>query len=707
MKRHHGKTIWFTGLSGSGKSTISSRLETILESRGVPVVLLDGDLLRSGLNRDLGFSAKDRAENIRRAGETAKILSDAGHTVLAAFITPMEALRQAVRGLFNPGTFVEVFLSCPISVCEQRDPKGLYSLARSGKIPEFTGISSPFEPPVNSDLVVPTGEQTLEESAGCILDFLEKRFSDLRPLSIQARPRRSREKRVLVIGLDSVPPSLVFGDAGKSLPNLSALVDHGMSGTLKSTDPPITVPAWSTMTTGKDPGELGLYGFRNRTSHDYSEMGIADATDVEAPRVWDYLEKAGNQSILVGIPQTYPPRPHNGITVCGPFIPEHSSTFTFPADLGEKLGGFIGGDYFHDLKDFRTRDRARLLDDLHVMVERRFRLVRHFLVHRPWNFFMMVEMATDRLHHAFWRYANPDHHLYEAGNPFENVISDFYSRLDAYIGSLLALLNDDTTVMVVSDHGTRTMKGSVGINEWLLDNGFLVLQRQPDGEQPLSHDLVDWSRTVAWGEGGYYARVFLNVKGREPQGTIEPTELTTVKNRLAERLRRISDRNGTVVQNVVLKPEEIYRDCRRVPPDLIVYFDGLNRRSVGTVGLGEIFRTGNDTGPDDANHDADGIFIMARMSDLRNGVRMTRGIEGASIMDVTPTILREFGVPVPEGLGGKIIGAEGLECPAEKDSKIVVPAGPESCSPPAGTGCGYSAEEQEIIKKRLAELGYI
>lgn len=707
MKRHHGKTIWFTGLSGSGKSTISSRLETILESRGVPVVLLDGDLLRSGLNRDLGFSAGDRAENIRRAGETAKILSDAGHTVLAAFITPMEALRRAVRGLFDRGTFVEIFLACPVSVCEQRDPKGLYSLARSGKIPEFTGISSPFEPPTSSDLVVPTGDQTIEESTDCILDFLEKQFVDLRPLCVQTRPRRSREKRVMVIGLDSVPPSLVFGDAGKRLPNLNALVDHGLSGTLKSTDPPITVPAWSTMTTGKDPGELGIYGYRNRTSHDYSEMSVADAGQVEAPRVWDYLEKAGNQTILVGIPQTYPPRPHNGITVSGPFIPEHSSTFTYPADLGEKLKRFIGGDYIHDIKGFRTRDRTALLEDLYIMMERRFGLVRHLLIHRPWNFFMMVEMATDRLHHAFWRYSNPDHHLYEPGNPFEQVISDFYIRLDAYIGSVLALLNDETTVMVVSDHGTRTMKGSVGINEWLVENGFLVLCEQPGKEQPLSHDLVDWSRTVAWGEGGHYARVFLNVKGREPQGTIDPTEMQTVRNTLAERLRRISDPGGNVVQNIVLKPEEIYRDCTGIPPDLIIYFDGLNRRSAGTVGLGQIFRTGNDTGPDDANHDPDGIFIMSRMSDLRNGVRVARHVEDASIMDVTPTILRELGVPVAADLGGRIISADGLECPEERSPALVAPGAIDGCSSQSETRCGYSTEEREIIKKRLEELGYI
>jgi adenylylsulfate kinase len=179
MRCHTGMTIWFSGLSGSGKSTLSSLLKTVLESRAVPVILLDGDLLRSGLSSDLGFSREDRAENIRRAAEVAKILSDAGHTVIAAFITPLESLRKAVRGLFEPTRYVEIFLDCPLETCESRDPKGLYCRARAGDILDFTGIGSPFEQPSAPELVVPTGHQTVEESLGLVIGFLERRFPDL------------------------------------------------------------------------------------------------------------------------------------------------------------------------------------------------------------------------------------------------------------------------------------------------------------------------------------------------------------------------------------------------------------------------------------------------------------------------------------------------------------------------------------------------
>ena len=161
-------------------------------------------------------------------------LVDAGHTVLAAFITPLESLRQAVRGLFRPDAFVEVFLDCPLAICETRDPKGLYCRARKGEIPEFTGISSPFERPCASELVVPTGGQTVDESLDAILHFVGERFPHLALDGSSVRsqlPRRSQRK-MAVIGLDCVPPSLIFEEWGKDLCTLRALMEHGTWGSL-------------------------------------------------------------------------------------------------------------------------------------------------------------------------------------------------------------------------------------------------------------------------------------------------------------------------------------------------------------------------------------------------------------------------------------------------------------------------------------------
>ncbi|MFH1115239.1 MAG: adenylyl-sulfate kinase [Pseudomonadota bacterium] len=705
MIQHSGKAIWLTGLSGSGKSTLSQMLKDVLESRGVPVILLDGDLLREGLCRDLGFSAVDRAENIRRAGETAKLLSQTGLTVIAAFITPFESIRKAVRGIFEPGRYVEIFLDCPIAVCEERDPKGLYRRARSGEIPEFTGISSPFERPGAADLAVPTSVQTVEESLYVMVQFLERQFPDLRPSAVTSAANGRRGRKVAVLGLDCVPPHLVFQEAGEGLHNLRALMNHGVWGELRSTDPPITVPAWTTITTGRDPGELGIYGFRNRVDHGYDEMVVVNSLHVRVPRVWDYLEGIGKSSILLGIPQTYPVRPHNGITVSDFLSPDIESPAVFPESLSADLHNLSGGRYLGDVRDFRTADKDRLLEDLYTMADRRFTLASDLLIHRPWDFFMMVEIAADRLHHAFWRYGARDHRLYEPGNPYEKVIKEFYTFLDSRVGSLLALLSDDTTVLVVSDHGVQSMAGGVHINEWLIRNGYLTLGQQPGKGGGFSWSMIDWSRTRAWSEGGYYARVFLNVRGREPQGTVDPRDYESLRDELAEKLAFIPDEDGRPMENQVLKPQQVYRACNNVPPDLIVYFDGLKRRSVGTVGGGILSRE-NDRGPDDANHDFQGIFIGTRMSDLRSGKRNGTRVEGASCMDITPTILHELGIPRPADLGGRVIhlagGVPGAELQGEK--------GPGTRMPPqdhAREAEGYTPEEAEIVKKRLTDLGYL
>ncbi len=171
--------LWFTGLSGSGKSSIANALENALHVKGVHTYLLDGDNIRHGLNRGLGFSDEERVENIRRIGEVAKLFVDSGTIVLAAFISPFQNDRNQIRALVEEGEFIEVYIDTPLAICEQRDPKGLYHKARAGEIPEFTGISSPYEAPVNPELHVKTDTQDIEASVAQISDYLKaKGYTD-------------------------------------------------------------------------------------------------------------------------------------------------------------------------------------------------------------------------------------------------------------------------------------------------------------------------------------------------------------------------------------------------------------------------------------------------------------------------------------------------------------------------------------------------
>ena len=170
-----GVTIWLTGLSGSGKSTIAVAAEKVLLERGRAAYVLDGDNVRHGLNKNLGFSPEDRTENIRRIGEVAKLFTEAGIITLTSFISPYRSDRDAVREIMEAGAFIEVLVDASVETCESRDVKGLYKKARAGEIPEFTGISAPYEAPEKPELVLDTNTQSVEESVGSLIRFLEEK----------------------------------------------------------------------------------------------------------------------------------------------------------------------------------------------------------------------------------------------------------------------------------------------------------------------------------------------------------------------------------------------------------------------------------------------------------------------------------------------------------------------------------------------------
>jgi predicted AlkP superfamily phosphohydrolase/phosphomutase len=452
--------------------------------------------------------------------------------------------------------------------------------------------------------------------------------------------------RLLILGLDCAAPQLVFDAWRDDLPNLKALMDKGVYAPLTSTVPPITVPAWTSMMTSQDPGQLGLYGFRNRKSYGYEDLYTANARYVKAKTVWNHLSRNRMSSLVFGVPQTYPPRPLNGIMVASFLTPGKDVQFTYPDEIKAELDAAAGGDYIIDVRNFRTDKKAELLADINQMTEARFKAFRHFLKKDSFDFAMLVEMGVDRIHHAFWRYFAKDHRLYEPGNEYETAALDYYKLVDEEIGRTLDGLTD-TSVMVVSDHGAKTMVGAICINEWFQEQGYLTLKEKPAERTRLKPDMIDWERTKAWGEGGYYSRVFINVKGREPQGQVHPDEYEAFRDDLIEKLEAIEDEKGNCINTRAYKPEDIYREVRNIPPDLVVHLGNLDWRSAGSVGVGSIHLFENDTGPDDANHAQEGIFIWDREPGL------TDMPETPSIYDIAPTILDYFDLEIPEEMIGR------------------------------------------------------
>jgi len=461
----------------------------------------------------------------------------------------------------------------------------------------------------------------------------------------------AKTRKCLVIGLDCATPQLVFDEWGAALPITHRLLSRGIHGRLESTVPPITCPAWMCMVSSKDPGQLGLYGFRNRRDYTYTGLSIGTSLNMKEPVLWDLLGDHGLQSAVIGVPMTYPPRPLRGWLAASFLAPSTESDYTYPNEFKAEIAQ-VAPNYRIDVSDFRTDDKDRLLKCIYEMTEQRFALLKHIASTKSWDFFMFVEMGVDRLYHGFWRYGARDHRLFEPGNPYEDVLFEYHAHLDRLIGELLDLVDDDTIVVVASDHGAKSMVGGICINEWLIREGYLALKIAPSEPMRLETENIDWSATRAWGEGGYYGRIMLNVQGREPEGIVSPAEYEALRDELISGLEGLGDESGRHIGTRVFKPEEVYRAVKGIPPDLIVYFGDLDWRSAGTVGHGAVHIFENDTGPDDANHSQHGLFILY---DPRSSGRGE--ILGASIHDIAPTILERMGLPIPADMIGKPLHA--------------------------------------------------
>lgn len=456
--------------------------------------------------------------------------------------------------------------------------------------------------------------------------------------------------RLVIIGLDCAEPSLVFDRWRDRLPTLSRLMQQGSYGKLESCVPAITVPAWSCMTSGRDPGELGIYGFRNRRDRSYDKMGVADGRAVTVPRLWNYLGDAGWSVAVLGVPGTYPPQWVNGALVSCFLTPNPDVEFTHPPGLGTQLRAWVDR-YLFDVPNFRSSEKSRILQDIYDLGNQNFTLALHLLEEYEPEFLMLVEMGVDRLHHAFWKHMDPRHPLHVPDSPYASVIRDYYIHVDRCIGKFLGRCGDETAVLIASDHGGQPLMGGFCVNEWLRERGYLVLKAPPTEPTPLDRVEVDWSRTKAWGAGGYYGRLFMNVAGREPQGIIPLADYQQERDALIAELGAIAAPDGQPLGVAAYKPQDLYQRVRGVAPDLIVYFQDLAWRAIGSVGMDSLYCQENDTGPDDANHARQGLFIFCDPQHPQNG----REITGAQIYDILPTLLARYGLEAPSNLRGKIL----------------------------------------------------
>jgi len=258
---------------------------------------------------------------------------------------------------------------------------------------------------------------------------------------------RTRRRKLLLIGLDGVPADALFTQHRSRMPNVSALLETGVRGAMRTTDPPISIPAWPVMFTGFDPGTLGFYGFRHRLNHSYTQTYVPRSTLLGFPSLFTLLSDRGRRVGVIGMPPGYPPPKVNGFYISDFLTPPGSTDTTFPPELRAEIDARFGT-YEFDVP-FRAQERGALFAQLVEMTRRRWEAAQALYTREPWDLFAIHEIGTDRLHHAYWKFINPSHPKFERGNPFEHVAEEYFAQLDRWIGRVVSEIDADTVVAIV------------------------------------------------------------------------------------------------------------------------------------------------------------------------------------------------------------------------------------------------------------------
>ena len=335
--------------------------------------------------------------------------------------------------------------------------------------------------------------------------------------------------KILVIGLDCAAPELLLEESAS--PTSAAYGGGLFTGGWRASSrrspcrrgcacPPAAIPArWASTASAT--------GSTTPTT----ACGPPTPARSGAVTIWDHLAREGRRSVIIGVPPSYPPRRVNGISV-GCFLTPDPPMRSSPTPRVGERDPLLVGDYPVDVKGFRTENKAWLRDDILSMTRKQLRWSATSSSDEEWDYFQFVDIGLDRVHHGFWKHHDPDHVAHDPDSPLRDVIRGYYRHLDDEIGTVLELLDEDTVVLVVSDHGARQLDGGFCVNEWLVREGYLVLAPDP----PRSPPSTSWTSTGAapgrGATGGYYARVFLNVKGREPEGVIEAGDYERVRTEL-------------------------------------------------------------------------------------------------------------------------------------------------------------------------------
>jgi len=561
------------------------------------------------------------------------------------------------------------------------------------------------------------------------------------------------DNKLLVIGLDGGTFDLLLPWMKEGiLPNLKKIAKEGVSGRLKSVLPPITASAWTSFYTGKNPGKHGVFEFLIKKDGSYEEIP-ANSTFCKSTTLWELLGKEGKRIAVLNVPMTYPPQKVNGVMICGFLSSRRNRDFIYPPSLLNEIENKFGPYYLFG----KTIDIATPLSDKHIeafiedcqkMSEYKFKVAHYLMEKENYDFIIFHEWGTDRIQHWLWHIIDKSHPRYEKRleKKFYGKILNFYRYLDEQLGKTIQLAGPQFSVLIMSDHGFCPVVRSIDLNVWLLQEGYIQIKKdiksqlryflwkhgltyerlyhflikmikygvKPKIVDPrdslelfkigsrqllLSLNDVDWTKTRAYAKTSNIGQIIINLKGREPHGIVNPgREYCLLLDEIAEKLKNLRDpKKGRRINGQIYTREESYQgEFSYNAPD-ITYLPQSDQYQAGKVmGFGSNTPFIDFTGVF-ASHNMDGILMV-------KGAKIKRGevINGATIMDLAPTVLYLMGLKVPNDMDGKVL-TEIFYSEFLKNNPIKYYTPGEDVERKIES---ISSEEEEEIIQKLKSLGY-
>lgn len=419
--------------------------------------------------------------------------------------------------------------------------------------------------------------------------------------------------KVLVFGIDGASPDLVFNRWINELPTIKYLKEKGCYAKLNSTIPPSTILSWSSIFSGKDPSEFDVFSYTIKDKN--NESRLVNSQDLKTERIWDILTKQKKQSIVLNVPLTYPIKEFSGYGLAGFLAPALNEGSAYPKELleliNEKFPNYIF-DVSVGLASYKNLEKKEMIKKIYEMTEIQIEALKFLLKNKKWDFASWVCIGTDRLQHTMWSYFDNKHNQFKGETEFKDVLKNYYKYLDKKLAEILNLIDKDTTVFLLSDHGFERMDGRVNLNDWLIKNKYLVLKNNPKKPEKFDLKNIDWTKTKAYAVGAYFGRIFFNKKSRGQEGILDEHEVFKLQDEIISKLKNFEKPNKEKMKMVFYKPQEIYSGkYLENSPDLYIYFDnliwGINN-DLGNLGLfSELTLTGSDEG----GHSPQGIFLMS------------------------------------------------------------------------------------------------